>query len=189
MWAPLPYKPTPMPPAEISALRILREGHSRDSMNSRMWDNFHATPPLFVGSDVLKHTSVDNPRFNDMNPISSRTNVVDYRRQISYMPDKPIKVDASGLTEPSKISYELPPSLPSANPYLSRLDPAGDDSRNIIRELKSAVIEDNRDRMLDSSRLIIKRQFSSSRYLPKKSIESASEMMAYELLRPKFSLN
>ena len=186
MWAPLPYTPTSMPPAEISALRIRREGNSRDTVNSRLWDNFHSTPPLFVSSDVLKHTSIDNPRFNDMNPISSRTNVIDYRRQISYMPDKPIKVNASGLSEPSKISYELPPSLPSTNPYLSRLDPAGDDSRNIIRELKSAVVEDNRDRMIDSSRLLIQRQFSSDRYLPKKSIESASEMIAYELLRTKF---
>jgi hypothetical protein len=155
-----------------------------------MWDNFHATPPLFVSSADLKTNSIDNNRFMDMNPISSRTNIVDYRRQISYIPDNIIKTNPSGLTEISRsntISYELPPTLPSSNPYLSRLDPAGDDSRNIIRELKSAVVEDNRDRMLDSSRLMIERQFSSSRYLPKKIVDSASEMMAYELLRPKVS--
>ena len=185
MWAPLPYKPTSMPPVELSALRIRREGNSRDTANSRLWDNFHATPPLFVSSSDLKTNSIDNTRYMDMNPICSRTNVVDYRRQISYMPDNIVKTNPSGLTEISNISYELPPALPSKNPYLSRLDPAGDDSRNIIRELKSAVVEDNRDRLIDSSRLLIERQFSSSRYLPKKSIESASEMIAYELLRTK----
>ncbi len=115
MWAPKPYEPTAMPPAELSALRIRREGHSRDTVNSRMYDNFHATPPLFVASDVLKKTT--DPRFMDMNPICSRTNVVDYRRQISYMPDNVIKVDATGLTRVSKPVYELPPALPSTNPY------------------------------------------------------------------------
>lgn len=184
MWTYNPFEPTPMPPAELSALRIRREGNARDTVNSRIYDNFHATPPLLVASDVLKKTS--DPRFMDMNPISSRTNIVDYRRQISYMPDNIIKVDASGLTKVSKPVYELPPEFPSLNPYLSRLDPAGDDSRNIIRELKSAVVEDNRDRLLDSSRLLIERQFSG-KYIPQKIASEAIEMNAYELLRPKSS--
>jgi hypothetical protein len=171
-----------MPPAELSALRIRREGDARDSVNSRIYDNFHATPPLLVASDVLKKTS--DPRFMDMNPICSRTNVVDYRRQISYIPDNMIKVDAMGLSRVSKPVYELPPALPSSNPYLSRLDAAGDDSRNIIRELKSAVVEDNRDRLVDSSRLLIERHFSG-KYISPKLLSEATEMNAYELLRSK----
>lgn len=182
MWAPKPYEPTSMPPAELSALRIRREGDGRDSLNSRMYDNFHATPPLFVGTDVLKKST--DPRFMDMNPISSRTNVVDYRRQVSYMPDNVIKVDSAGLSRVSKPMYELPPVLPSTNPYLSRLDPAGDDGRNIIRELRSAVVEDNRDRLVDASRLMIERQFSG-KYMPQKAVREATEINAYELLRPK----
>jgi uncharacterized protein YfeS len=82
--------------------------------------------------------------------------------------------------------YELPPALPSTNPYLSRLDPAGDDGRNIIRELRSAVVEDNRDRLVDASRLMIERQFSG-KYMPPKAVIEATEINAYELLRPKTS--
>ena len=182
MWTYKPYEPTAMPPAELSALRIRREGNARDSVNSRIYDNFHATPPLLIASDVLKSTT--DPRFMDMNPICSRTNVVDYRRQISYFPDNVIKVDSSGLTKVSKPIYELPPALPSSNPYLSRLDPAGDDSRNIIRELRSAVVEDNRDRLIDSSRILLERHFTS-KYLPPKAASEASEINAYELLRSK----
>jgi hypothetical protein len=166
MWLPPPVDPTALPPANLSALRIRREGNSRDTTNSRLWDSFHATPPLVTSTEVVKTT--EGPRFMDMNPISSRLNAVQYRRQIKYFPD---------IKQP-------PPSTFSANPYLQRLDAAGSDARTIIRELRGAVVEDNRDRQVDASRLLAERQLVD-RWLPQKIATDITSLEAYELLRPK----
>jgi hypothetical protein len=166
MWLPPPVDPTSLPPASISALRIRREGNSRDNVNSRMWDSFHATPPLVTSTEVVKTT--EGPRFMDMNPISSRLNAVNYRRQVDYFPD--IKSPPSGTF--------------SANPYLQRLDSEGSDSRNIIRELRGAVVEDNRDRQVEASRLLTERQMTD-RWMPVKTATDIASLEAYELLRPK----
>jgi len=166
MWLPPPVDPTMMPPANLSALRIRREGNSRDTTNSRLWDSFHATPPLITSSEVVKET--EGPRYMDMNPISSRLNAVNYRRQIDYFPD----------------AKTPPPATFSANPYLQRLDSEGSDSRNIIRELRGAVVEDNRDRQVDASRQLAERQFYD-RWLPQKTAVDIASIEAYELLRPK----
>jgi hypothetical protein len=166
MWLPPPVDPTSLPPANMSALRIRREGNSRDTTNSRLWDSFHATPPLITSSEVVKETQ--GPRYMDMNPISSRLNAVNYRRQVDYFPD---------VRSP-------PPSTFSANPYLQRLDAEGSDSRNIIRELRGAVVEDNRERQVEASRQLAERQFYD-RWLPAKTAIDISSIEAYELLRPK----
>jgi hypothetical protein len=46
------------------------------------------------------------------------------------------------------------------------------------------VYEDNRERDIDSSRVLAERQFSY-RYLPEDEAAKASAIQAYELLRPK----
>ena len=166
MWLPPPVDPTAMPPADLSALRIRREGNSRDNVNSRMWDSFHATPPLVTSTDVVKET--EGPRFMDMNPISSRLNAVNYRRQIDYFPD---------IKNPPSATF-------STNPYLQRLDSEGSDARNIIRELRGAVVEDNRDRQVETSKLLTQRQFYD-RWLPPRTATDNASIEAYELLRPK----
>jgi hypothetical protein len=166
MWLPPPVDPTALPPADLSALRIRREGNSRDAVNSRVWDSFHATPPLITSSKVVKET--EGPRFMDMNPISSRLNSVNYRRQIDYFPN----------------TNEPPPATFSASPYLQRMDSEGSDARNIIRELRGAVVEDNRDRQVDASRLLAERQMTD-RWMPQKTSADIASLEAYELLRPK----
>ena len=51
----------------MTGLRIRRELPSRDAINSRAWDSFHATPPTQVSSDNLQ-----TPVYMDMNSKSSR---------------------------------------------------------------------------------------------------------------------
>ena len=50
--------------------------------------------------------------------------------------------------------------------------------------MRSAVYEDNRERDIDSTRLLAERQFTS-RYLPEDESSRASALQAFELLRPK----
>jgi hypothetical protein len=158
------HDPTVMATPLQSGLRIRQEGNSRDFMNSRLWDSFHATPPTQVSSDMLQ--AKNGPLHMDMNPANSRRTTQQFRIQPQYMTDS------------------LPPKENSTNPYLQRLDAAGADARNIGRELRGAVTEDNRQRDLDSSKRLTERQFTD-RWLPPKAAADANSLQAYELLRPK----
>jgi hypothetical protein len=64
------------------------------------------------------------------------------------------------------------------------LDAGGFDSRNIIREMRGAVVEDNRERQIDADRMLTERQFYD-RWLPARAATDAASLQAYELLRPK----
>lgn len=149
-----------------SALRIRREANGNDYMNARMWDNFRATPPTQVSSDLLAHDTND-PRFMDMNPVNTRRSGSQFRHQLDYMP-----------------SVSLPPERNSTNPFLQRLDAEGRDARNIVREFRDAVVEDNRERDLTASRKITERQFQD-RWIPPDVAKEMESLQAYELLRPK----
>jgi hypothetical protein len=150
-----------------SALRIRREPNSHDFMNSRMWDNIHATPPTRVSSDVLAKNTND-PRFMDMNPIGTRRATGTFRAQLEYMP-----------------TNQLPPEENSTNPYLQRLDAEGREARNVAREFRSAVTEDNRERDIAASKRITDRQFQDRWLPPQTGGADISSLEAYELLRPK----
>ena len=54
----------------------------------------------------------------------------------------------------------------------------------MIRELRSAVVEDNRERATDAARALAERQFTD-RWLPARSSADAASLQAYELLRSK----
>ena len=155
--------PTHMSIPTCSALRIRREPNSHDFINSRLWDNFHATPPTHLSSDDVSKNRV----FMDMNPVGSRQNAGTYRHQLDYMPGN-----------------QLPPTRNSENPFLQRMDAGGDEARNIVREFRDAVVEDNRERDLESSKKLTERQFQD-RWLPPQAAADAASLQAYELLRPK----
>jgi hypothetical protein len=179
-FAPALHDPTTMPGA-CGGLRVRREYAARDSINSRAWDFFHATPPTQTASADLQR-----PVYMDMNPICSRTNTVQYRNQQEYFPDAPrasTKAGDLGIPPPAA-GMTPPPSSFNSNPYTQRLDAGGDDSRNMIRELRGAVVEDNRERQIDASRLLTERQFYD-RWLPPVAATDAASLQAYELLRPK----
>jgi hypothetical protein len=157
--------PTSFAAPECSGLRIRKEDNSRDFMNSRLWDNFHATPPTQVSHEVLK--TKEGPKHMDMNPTCSRKSDISYRKQVEYMPRN-----------------QLPSAKNSENPYLQRLDAEGSDARNIARELRSAVTEDTREQDIDAAKKMAERQFMD-RWMPRQMSADASSLQAYELLRPK----
>jgi hypothetical protein len=179
--------PSAVTPA-CGGLRIRREGAARDSINSRAWDFFHATPPTQVASANLGAFARDTgrPVYMDMNPINTRTSDVKFRMQPEYMPDPPRAPPRSGdLGVPGVAEQErLPSNKFSENYYTQRLDAGGFDARNVIRELRSAVTEDNRERQVDADRALAARQFYD-RWLPARTATDAASLQAYELLRPK----
>ncbi len=71
------------------------------------------------------------------------------------------------------------------NPYFSKYDVAGD-SRNIVREMRTAVTEDVVDRGVRESRKLLRREFEN-RWLPAQYAEKFNydTLDAYELMRPK----
>ena len=176
------YDPTAAPQT-CPVLRVRKEYNARDSINSRAWDFFHATPPTQVSSHNLQRNP---PAYMDMNPIPSRTNTVQYRNQPEYIPN-PERGSAAGDSlgvppPPGPITH--PAKEFSKNPYMQRLDADGDGSRNIVRELKAAVYEDNRELGVDTDRSLTQRQFQD-RWLPPKTGTDIQSLQAYELLRPK----
>jgi hypothetical protein len=170
-------------PSSAAILRVRKENLARDVINSRAWDNFHATPPTAISSDILKTNG--RPVYYDMNPICSRTNTVSYRIQPQYIPDPPRAATTAGdLGNAPPAGGIVPPATTfSGNPYTQRLDAGGFESRNTIRELRGAVTEDNRELTTDCDRRLIERQFYD-RWLPAKVATDASSLEAYELLRP-----
>lgn len=179
---PTPYDPTAAPACTMN-LRIRTESNARDSINSRAWDFFHATPPTKVYSHGLQ--TKESPVHMDMNPTCSRNNSTKYRNQQQYIPDLergPVRAGDLGVP-PSPGVLHLPKTV-TANPFLQRLDAGGSDGHNIIRELRGAVVEDNRERDVDMSRMLASRQFYD-RWLPQQAAADAASLQAYELLRPK----
>lgn len=177
------FDPTTLPITQVP--RIRREYNAQDAINSRAWDFFHATPPLLVTSEGLRTKNA--PVHMDMNPINSRINTVQYRTQPEYMPDLPrgpVTTDSLGLAPPPSGSLTAPSATFSGNPYTQRLNAGGQDARNMIRELRSAVVEDNRERATDAARALAERQFTD-RWLPARSSADAASLQAYELLRSK----
>lgn len=169
------HDPTAIQPC-MSGLRVRKEVIGRDAINARAWDNFHATPPTQISSDHLKQKGAT---YMDMNPINTRTNAVNYRNQVEYMPSPPRE-----SSRPAKTTTNAPPQSFSQNSYTQRLDVGGFDSRNLIRELRGAVVEDNMEVQTDTSRLIAQRQFYD-RWLPPQTAVDSASLQAYELLRPK----
>jgi hypothetical protein len=77
----------------------------------------------------------------------------------------------------------------SQNPFFEKFDVAGD-SRNVVRELRSAVSEDIVDRGVRESQKLLQREIQS-RWLPTNFAqeEQLDSLQAYDLLRPKINDN
>jgi hypothetical protein len=175
--------PTNIPMSQMT-LRIRREQLARDVINSRAWDNFHATPPTQTSSDNLKKNG--RPVYYDMNPQASRTNDVKFRLQSEYMPDpsRPTMQNKDLGVPPPQNQATVPSNKFNANQYTQRLDAGGFDARNMMRELNGVVTEDNRNVVIDIDRQLAERQFYDA-WLPAKAATDTASLQAYELLRPK----
>lgn len=170
------FDPTKINIPMSASARIRFEPNSRDAMNSRIWESvkYDTKQP---STEVIK--TATSAVYMDMNPISSRKSQQNYIQEQQYFPDPPrqSKPDDAPVPKPQQQSPGF------NNPYMQRLDPVKD-NRNVPREMRSAVYEDNRERDIDSSRVLAERQFSY-RYLPEDEAAKASAIQAYELLRPK----
>jgi len=164
-------------------IRIRKEINAHDTINSRAWDYFHATPPTQVSSSNLQRNP---PAYMDTNPLLSRKDKTKFRLQPEYIPDPVRGATTDGMlgNAPPPGPIQLPANKMSLNPYMQRLDPEGEGSRNIIRELRASVYEDNRDLDVDTDRSLVERQFTD-RWLPPKVAVDIQSLQAYELLKPK----
>ena len=175
--------PTVMPYNSM-VVRIRKEDKARDAINARVWDNFHATPPTQTSSENLMTNG--RPMYYDMMPQASRINPNKHRMQPEYIPDpqrEPARMGDLGVPPPAK-PISAPSNTFSGNSYTQRLDAEGSDARNMIRELRGAVVEDNRELTVDIDRHLNERQFYD-RWLPSRAAVDAASLQAYELLRPK----
>jgi hypothetical protein len=175
------HDPTFLQPQNV--VRVRKEYLARDMMNSRQWDFFVATPPTSTSSEHIQRQL--NPVYMDMNPIPSRTNTVQYRVQPEYIPD-PVRgaPKSTDLGVPPAPSPVQKPGNFSENKYTQRMDSSGSEARNMIRELRGAVTENNGENQIDADRMLTERQFSD-RWLPQKAAVDLASLQAYELLRPK----
>ena len=163
------------PPPTGSGVRIRVEPNSRDAMNSRILEQMPFTAARnIVPQDILNATK---PLVQDMNPIDSRRGVNSYKQAVEFFPDADTK---TGIQPRAK-----EPKRFMQNPYLQRLD-AANEPRQIVRELRSAVTEDNREKYLDLSQKIANRNFSHVLIQGDQvMVEQVTNLKAYELLKPK----
>ena len=161
-----------------ASARFRFEPNSRDAINSRLWESVQYDTKLPNSADIQRSHI---PIVQDMNPIPSRSSSKNYIQQSQFFPDPP-RAATRGGTAPPAAEPTFSPGLQN-NSYLQRLD-ATHDPRNIPREMRSAIFEDNREREVDAARILSERQFSS-RFLPDDQAEKAAAIQAYELLRPK----
>ena len=173
------FDPTKINIPISASARIRFEPNSRDAINSRIWESLQYDTKSPTSQAIKEAPS---PVFMDMNPLSSRNSIQNYNQEQQFFPDVPRHAPKQSGIAPPIAKATLEPGLIN-NPYLQRLDPVKD-ARNIPREMRSAVYEDNRERDIDSTRLLAERQFTS-RYLPEDESSRASALQAFELLRPK----
>lgn len=158
-----------------TGVRIRVEPNSRDAMNSRILEQMPFTAARnIVPKDILNATK---PLVQDMNPIDSRRGVNSYKQAVEFFPDADTKTGIQPMAkEPERFMQ---------NPYLQRLD-AANEPRQIVRELRSAVTEDNREKYLDLSQKIANRNFSHILIQDDQAmVQQATNLKAYELLKPK----
>lgn len=166
------HDPTKINIPMSASARIRFEPNSRDAMNSRIWDSLKYDVKAPNAIDIANSPT---PIVQDNNPISSRTSLNTYNRQAQFFPDPERSRDAIGETV-------LIPGL-IKNPYLQRLDPVNE-GRNIPRDMRSSVYEDNKERDIEASKVLAARQFSH-RFLPEQEKATVQSIKAFELLRPK----
>jgi len=134
-------------------LRSRRETATRDAANSRQFEHWQTGSP----SGYQNRPQEGQPTvILDMNPINSRSSDAKL-----YYQSQGFKAGKDSFTE---------------NPYFGDYSPAFD-SRNAIRELRSAVFEDRFDRGIKESSKLLGRCFTNA-------WEPEEQIHAYESLRP-----
>lgn len=145
------------------SLRSRREQPVRDVFNARQQEHWNTDAPGPVQNqpDLGKQ----NPH-QDMNPINTRTLTRDYRQA------QPFDEDGGQL---------------GTNPQFQKQDVATD-PRNVVRELRAAVQEQNAPRDQEVSNHLLSRQFTSL-HVPEAQVRKSQEQAidVFAGIRPKLN--
>jgi len=210
---PIPIAYMPQIPPPCFSLRSRREVQATDLNNSRLVEHWQTDSPALMNSlRGVQGTS----RYMDMNPTASRLYredmqpaqpfvvrsqdpefqriIDDLDRRIRSTLQRIQLTQEEARVEEEKQLYkallenrkQLMMDNISHNPYFETYDVQGD-SRNVIRELQSAVKEDISDRGIDQSRRLLQRGMESRWVRPKEDKDGIDSLTAFELMRPKFN--
>jgi hypothetical protein len=161
-------------------LRIRQEPNNRDAMNSRILEAM----PYSASRIISPEENARKPYFQDMAGIPTRTSVGNYKQSQSFFPDAELQNGPGGSVIPQAVT-QLPGRF-TDNPYLQSMD-AQNEPRQIMRELRGTVTEDNREKYIDFSQKMTDRNFRHSWLPPSEAEEQqVNNLQAYELLKPKF---
>lgn len=146
-------------------IRSRREINTRDAANIRQFEHWQTDAP---------YLQMDRPDVNgakilsDMNPTNSRK--LDGKL---YQQNRPMKAGQDSL---------------SKNPYFEGYAPEYD-SRNAVRELRSAIYEDRFDKGVRESKSLLGRTFTTQwlepTYVKDNNLDTLNSLEAYENLKPK----
>jgi len=161
---PIPTYYTPEMSFLSMNIRSRREMSTRDAANIRQFEHWQTDAPyLQMDRPDLSGAKI----LSDMNPTNSRK--LDGKQ---YMQNKPMKAGQDGFTK---------------NPYFEGYAPEYD-SRNAVRELRSAVYEDRFDKGVRESKYLLGRTFTSQwlepTYVTDNNLDTLNSLVAYEQLKP-----
>lgn len=161
---PLPTYYTPEMSFLSMNVRSRREINTRDAANIRQFEHWQTDAPYLQ----MDRPDLSGARIlSDMNPTNSRK--LDNKQ---YLQSKPLKAGQDSFT---------------ANPYFQDYAPEYD-SRNAVRELRSAIYEDRFDKGVRESKTLLARTFTSQwlepTYVQDNNLDTLNSLEAYEELRP-----
>ena len=162
-----PFPGTYSPPNTFFSMNIRsrREINTRDAANIRQFEHWQTDAPyLQMDRPDLSGAKI----LSDMNPTNSRK--LDGKQ---YLQNRPLKAGQDSF---------------SNNPYFNGYAPEYD-SRNAVRELRSAIYEDRFDKGLKESRQLLARSFTNTwepeGWVKKQNLDTLN---AYESLRPQMNM-
>ena len=145
-------------------IRSRREINTRDAANIRQFEHWQTDAPYLQ----MDRPDVNGPKIlSDMNPTNSRK--LDGKL---YQQNRPMKAGQDSL---------------SKNPYFEGYAPEYD-SRNAVRELRSAIYEDRFDKGVRESKSLLGRTFTTQwlepTYVKDNNLDTLNSLEAYEQLKP-----
>ena len=161
-----PFPATYQPDSTFFSMNIRsrREISTRDAANVRQFEHWQTDAPyLQMDRPDLSGAKV----LSDMNPTNSRK--LDGKL---YQQNRPLKAGQDSFTQ---------------NPYFQGYAPEYD-SRNAVRELRSAIYEDRFDKGVRESKYLLGRTFTSQwlapDYVGENNLDTLNSLVAYEELKP-----
>jgi len=161
---PIPAYYTPETNFLSMNVRSRREMSTRDAANIRQFEHWQTDAPYLQ----MDRPDLNGPKIlSDMNPTNSR--------QVNgqnYLQNRPLKAGQDSFT---------------ANPYFQGYAPEYD-SRNAVRELRSAIYEDRFDKGMRESKQLLNRTFTTQwlepSYVADNNLDTLNSLVAYEQLKP-----